>query len=116
MLVVDTDGTLQQVDSLKISYAGAPETGLTVFDHRFDDALLHPGVVARQIGRAALSATCQTCAVRDICGGGGYAHRYREGHGYLNPSVYCPDLLKLISHIGRTVQHDLALAQPARSR
>ncbi|SFN86775.1 FxsB family cyclophane-forming radical SAM/SPASM peptide maturase [Actinomadura madurae] len=116
MLVVDTDGTLQQVDTLKISYAGAPETGLTVFDHRFDDALLHPGVVARQIGRASLSDTCQKCAVRDICGGGGYAHRYREGSGYLNPSVYCPDLLKLISHIGRTVQHDLALAQPARSR
>lgn len=111
MLVVDTDGTLQQVDTLKISYAGAPETGLTVFDHRFDDALLHPGVVARQIGRAALAATCQACGVRDICGGGAYAHRYREGHGYLNPSVYCPDLLRLISHIGRTVQHDLALAQ-----
>ncbi|NKZ06245.1 FxsB family cyclophane-forming radical SAM/SPASM peptide maturase [Actinomadura latina] len=116
MLVVDTDGTLQQVDSLKTSYAGAPETGLTVFDHCFDDALRHPGVVARQIGLAALSATCRTCSVRDICGGGAYAHRYREGHGYLNPSVYCPDLMRLIGHIGRTVQHDLALAQPARSR
>ncbi|MFA1548519.1 FxsB family cyclophane-forming radical SAM/SPASM peptide maturase [Actinomadura chokoriensis] len=116
MLVVDTDGTLQQVDSLKTSYSGAPETGLTVFDHRFEDALWHPGVVARQIGRAALPATCGTCAVRDVCGGGAYAHRYREGRGYLNPSVYCPDLIKLIGHIGRTVRHDLALAQPAGSR
>ncbi|NVI92747.1 FxsB family radical SAM/SPASM domain protein [Actinomadura sp. BRA 177] len=115
MLVVDTDGTLQQVDSLKTSYAGAPETGLTVFDHRFDDALLHPGVVARQIGLAALSATCTTCGIRDVCGGGAYAHRYREGHGYLNPSVYCPDLMKLIGHIERTVQRDLARAQPAQS-
>ncbi len=110
MLVVDTDGTLQQVDSLKTSYAGAPETGLTVFDHPLDDALWHPGVVARQIGRAALPGTCAACAVRDVCGGGAYAHRYREGRGYLNPSVYCPDLLKLIGHIGRTVQRDLALA------
>jgi len=116
MLVVDTDGTLQQVDTLKTSYAGAPETGLTVFDHRFDDAMWHPGVVARQIGLAALAPACRTCAVRDICGGGLYAHRYREGHGYLNPSVYCPDLMKLITHIGRTVQHDLALAQTAQSR
>lgn len=110
MLVVDTDGTLQQVDSLKTSYAGAPETGLTVFDHPLDEALWHPGVVARQIGRAALPGTCAGCAVRDVCGGGAYAHRYREGRGYLNPSVYCPDLLKLIGHIGRTVQRDLALA------
>lgn len=116
MLVVDTDGTLQQVDTLKTSYGGAPETGLTVFGNRFDDAMWHPGVVARQIGAAALSATCGACAVRDICGGGAYAHRYREGRGYLNPSVYCPDLMALISHIGRTVQHDLALAQPAQSR
>ena len=116
MLVVDTDGTLQQVDTLKTSYAGAPETGLNVFAHRFDEAMYHPGVVARQIGLAALAPMCRTCAVRDICGGGLYAHRYREGHGYLNPSVYCPDLLKLITHIGRTVQHDLALAQPAQSR
>jgi uncharacterized protein len=115
MLVVDTDGTLQQVDTLKTSYRGAPETGLNVFDHRFDDAMLHPGVVARQIGLAALAPMCRTCAVRDICGGGLYAHRYREGHGYLNPSVYCPDLMRLIGHIGRTVQHDLALAQPAQS-
>jgi len=113
MLVIDTDGTLQQVDSLKISYAGAPETGLTVFDHSFDDALWHPGVVARQIGPAALAPACRTCGVRDVCGGGAYAHRYREGHGYLNPSVYCPDLMKLIGHIGRTVQRDLVLAQSA---
>ncbi|TDB94864.1 FxsB family cyclophane-forming radical SAM/SPASM peptide maturase [Actinomadura sp. 7K534] len=115
MLVVDTDGTLQQVDTLKTSYAGAPETGLNVFDNGFDDAMWHPGVVARQIGVAALSPTCGTCALRDICGGGAYAHRYRKDHGYLNPSVYCPDLMKLIGHIGRTVQHDLALAQPAQS-
>ncbi|MFA1539811.1 FxsB family cyclophane-forming radical SAM/SPASM peptide maturase [Actinomadura monticuli] len=113
MLVIDTDGTLQQVDSLKVSYAGAPETGLTVFDHRFDEALWHPGVVARQIGSAALAPSCGTCAVRDVCGGGAYAHRYREGQGYLNPSVYCPDLMRLIGHIGRTVQRDLVLAQSA---
>jgi uncharacterized protein len=116
MLVVDTDGTMQQVDTLKTSYAGAPETGLTVFGNGFDEALWHPGVVARQIGAAALSPTCGTCAVRDICGGGAYAHRYREGDGYLNPSVYCPDLMALISHIGRTVQHDLALATAAPGR
>ncbi|MFB4297723.1 FxsB family cyclophane-forming radical SAM/SPASM peptide maturase [Actinomadura sp. NTSP31] len=113
MVVVDTDGTLQQVDTLKTSYAGAPETGLTVFGGSLDDALRHPGVVARQIGADALSDTCKACAIRDICGGGAYAHRYREGRGYLNPSVYCPDLMALISHIGRTVQHDLALAEAA---
>ncbi|RFS86500.1 FxsB family radical SAM/SPASM domain protein [Actinomadura spongiicola] len=108
MLVIDTDGALQQVDSLKTSYAGAPETGLTVHDHAFDDVLWHPGVVARQIGVAALSEPCMRCRARDLCGGGAYPHRYREGDGYRNPSVYCPDLFKLIGHIDRTLRRDLA--------
>jgi uncharacterized protein len=114
-LVIDTDGTLQQVDTLKTSYPGAPETGLSVFDHDFDEVLRHPGVVARQIGLDALSVRCMGCSVRDFCGGGSYAHRYRAGSGYRNPSVYCPDLLKLIHHVGRTVRRDLAAShEPER--
>jgi uncharacterized protein len=108
MIVIETDGTLQQVDTLKTSYPGAPETGLTVFDHDFDDALRHPGVAARQIGLSALCGTCMSCPVRDVCGGGAYAHRYRAGSGYRNPSVYCPDLQHVIRHIGRAVRRDLA--------
>jgi len=108
MIVVETDGTLQQVDTLKTSYAGAPETGLTVLDGDLDEALRHPGVVSRQIGLSALCETCLGCPVRDVCGGGGYVHRYRAGHGYRNPSVYCRDLRKLISHISLTIRQDLA--------
>ncbi|MGH3248417.1 MAG: aKG-HExxH-type peptide beta-hydroxylase, partial [Trebonia sp.] len=33
------------------------------------------------------------------CGGGLYAHRYRTGSGFDNPSVYCGDLEKIISHV-----------------
>jgi HEXXH motif-containing protein len=46
--------------------------------------------------------------VRDVCGGGSYAHRYRPGHGYRNPSVYCRELERLIRHIGGAVHRDLA--------
>ncbi len=108
MVVVETDGTLQQVDTLKTSFHGAPETGLNVFRHSFDAALHHPGVVARQIGVDALCEECQRCPVRDLCGGGAYAHRYREGAGYLNPSVYCSDLFRLVRHIETAVHEDLA--------
>jgi uncharacterized protein len=107
MVVIDTDGSLQQVDTLKTSYAGGPQTGLNVADHDFGEALWHPGVVARQIGPAALSTTCSGCRIRDICGGGAYTHRYRAGDGYRNPSVYCPDLQKLIDHIAGTVRDDV---------
>lgn len=106
LLVVETDGTIEQVDSLKAAYDGAPRTGLNVRDHPFDLALHHPSVVVRQIGIDALSEKCRACPVGDICGGGLYPHRYREGEGFRNPSVYCPDLLKLTTHISRRVLAD----------
>ena len=98
-LVVETDGSIEQVDSLKSCYAGAAETGLDVFRHPFDAALDHPGVAARQAGTAALAAACRACPLLTVCGGGHYAHRYRAGHGFANPSVYCADLQRLIRHV-----------------
>ncbi|MEV8508032.1 FxsB family cyclophane-forming radical SAM/SPASM peptide maturase [Actinoplanes sp. NPDC051475] len=106
-VVVESDGAIELVDSLKASYPGACFTGLTVFDDALDAALDHPGVVARQIGVEALSAACRACPVHAVCGGGHYAHRYRPGDGYLNPSVYCADMLKLIRHISGRILADL---------
>ncbi|WP_426679714.1 FxsB family cyclophane-forming radical SAM/SPASM peptide maturase [Streptomyces krungchingensis] len=98
-VVVETDGSIEQVDSLKSCYEGAAETGLDVFRHSFDDALRHPGVVARQAGSAGLATTCRACPLLSVCGGGHYAHRYRAGHGFANPSVYCADLQRFIRHV-----------------
>lgn len=100
LVVVETDGSYEQVDSLKVAFDGAPETGMNVFDHALDSVGRHPGVVARQQGMAGLCQTCQECPVVGSCGGGLYTHRYREGSGFANPSVYCADLLTLISHVG----------------
>ncbi|MEW1860817.1 FxsB family cyclophane-forming radical SAM/SPASM peptide maturase [Streptomyces sp. NPDC088194] len=97
-VVVETDGAIEQVDSLKSAYEGAAATGLDVFRNSFDDALAHPGVAARQAGLAALGATCRACALVTVCGGGHYAHRYRAGAGFGNPSVYCADLARLVRH------------------
>lgn len=103
-VVVDTDGAIEQVDSLKTAYEGAPATGRDVFRHSFDDVLDHPGVVARQLGPDALAPECRACPVLDVCGGGNYAHRYREREGFRNPSVYCADLERLILHIADRVR------------
>jgi uncharacterized protein len=107
VLVVETDGAVEQADSLKSAYPGACATGLTVHADQFDAALAHPGVVARQIGLRALSDTCRRCPVHTICGGGHYAHRYRAGEGFHNPSIYCADMLRLIRHIVGRVTSDL---------
>jgi uncharacterized protein len=106
--IVDSDGAIEQADSLKSTYPGAAATGLNVLGDAFDAALEHPGIVARQIGTAALSDTCLGCPIHEICGGGHYAHRYRDGEGFRNPSVYCDDLRLLIGHIRQRVNADLA--------
>ena len=99
LAVIETDGSYEQVDSLKAAYDGAPATGLNVFDHSLDVVGQHPGIAARQQGLAGLCHTCQECPVVTSCGGGLYTHRYRAETGFRNPSVYCADLLKLITHI-----------------
>ncbi|MEV6845959.1 FxsB family cyclophane-forming radical SAM/SPASM peptide maturase [Actinoplanes sp. NPDC051411] len=115
VVVVETDGTLEQVDSLKSAYQGAAATGLSVAAHPFDAALDHPGIVARQIGELALGETCRSCPSHRVCGGGHYAHRYRAGEGFRNPSVYCADMLKLIAHVAGRATADLQrLAEPPR--
>ncbi|WP_051872175.1 FxsB family cyclophane-forming radical SAM/SPASM peptide maturase [Streptomyces sclerotialus] len=97
-VVVETDGSIEQVDSLKSAYEGAAATGLDVFRHSFDEALAHPGIAARHAGAAALAPVCRACPLVRVCGGGQYAHRYRHGSGFTNPSVYCADLQRLIRH------------------
>lgn len=106
-VVVETDGALAQVDSLRAAFHGAPATGLHVDRNSFDDALRIPEIAARQLGYKALSAKCQQCDIWRICGGGLYSHRYRPGYGFANPSVYCPDLMRLIGHINDKVRADI---------
>lgn len=106
-LVIDTDGSFQQADMLKSTAPGAPETGLSVFDHTVDDVLEHPGIRARQAGLDALADTCRQCALVRICGGGDYTHRFGTDDGFRHPSVYCPDLQRFIRHVAGRVRSDL---------
>ena len=99
LLVIDTDGAWEQADSLKTAFDGAPRTGMGVRSHSVDEAAQHSGLTARRGGLAALSATCRSCRVVRICGGGMYAHRYKSRTGFANPSVYCLDLKELIEQI-----------------
>lgn len=108
IVVIETDGAVELADNLKVAYHGAAMTGLNVTRNPLDEALLLPGVVARQLGERSLCPRCRACDIRRVCGAGLYAHRYRPGTGFYNPSVYCPDLIKLIGHIRETMRADIA--------
>ncbi|GAA1753981.1 hypothetical protein GCM10009681_26360 [Luedemannella helvata] len=108
LITVETDGTLEQGDVLKVTRPGGPATGLHIGWDSFDDYLAHPAVLARQAGVAGLSEVCRACPVVRICGGGHYAHRYRSHNGFDNPSVYCADLASFIGHVAGRLATDLA--------
>ncbi len=108
MVVVETDGGIEQSDILKSSYHGAGATRMHVLSDPFDAVLRHPAIAARQIGELALAPTCHACDLVSVCGGGLYAHRYNLTDGFMGPSVYCPDLYRLITHIHAKVARDVA--------
>ncbi|MEU5715234.1 radical SAM/SPASM protein FxsB, inactivated metallohydrolase extension form [Streptomyces sp. NPDC020403] len=110
LVVVETDGQLEQVDSLKTAYEGAAATGFDVFSHSFDEVAAHPGVRARQLGLAGVSETCRRCPVVRSCGGGLYAHRYSSAREFDNPSVYCADLEALVRGISARTASSVAPA------
>jgi uncharacterized protein len=114
MVVIETDGSIEQSDILKSAYQSAAETRLHVLTDSLDRALLHPSIVARQIGEQALSLTCRSCDIVSTCGGGLYAHRYSPTAGFAEPSVYCPDLYRLITYIRARCEPDLARLRGSR--
>ncbi|WP_328601225.1 FxsB family cyclophane-forming radical SAM/SPASM peptide maturase [Actinomadura physcomitrii] len=113
--VVETDGSIEQVDSLKSAYDGAARTSLHVSRDTFDQTLMLPAIAARQIGRRALSAQCSECSVSGICGAGLYPHRYRAGTGFANPSIFCNDLFRIIDHIAGRVRADVGRLRESRT-
>ncbi|MFK4099646.1 FxsB family cyclophane-forming radical SAM/SPASM peptide maturase [Streptomyces sp. NPDC019531] len=114
LAVIETDGALEQADSLKTAYDGAPGTGMNVSANSLDEMAAHPGIVARQLGLDGLCETCRGCPVVSSCGGGLYAHRYRSGSGaggFMNPSVYCADLKQLITGIRDREARRMSMSQ-----
>ncbi len=105
LLVIETDGAFEQADSLKTAFDGAPATGMDVFGNSIDEVAANTGIAARQGGLAVLCETCRGCPVVQSCGGGLFAHRYRSGSGFDNPSVFCADLTKLIEHVRGRATH-----------
>ncbi|MFQ6146585.1 FxsB family cyclophane-forming radical SAM/SPASM peptide maturase [Streptomyces seoulensis] len=102
-VVIESDGSIEAVDTLRSVEEGASRLGLDVLRHSFDEALSHPKLLHRQHGKEALAEQCRACPLVDVCGGGYLPHRFGEAHGYQNPSVYCGDLEYLI----RRVQNSL---------
>jgi uncharacterized protein len=107
LIVVETNGQLEAVDSLKSTFEGATSLGYAVDSHTFDQVAVDLRVRSRQLGADALSETCRRCSIVHVCGGGYVPHRYARANGFDNPSVYCADLQRIIHHIHQRLEAEL---------
>ena len=99
-LVVETDGNIEVIDSMKACGNAFTKNHLNVRADEFADIIqTNLGRVYFKNGMHQLSDKCQKCPIRDICKGGRLVHRYSEANGFNNPSIYCKDLVKIIAHI-----------------
>lgn len=99
LLVIETDGGIEPVDVLKICGPSFTKTGLNVARNEISDVYSVELASLYFKGAKATCPTCQACPVFSVCGGGYLPHRYSSRNGFNNPSVYCRDLMKLITHI-----------------
>jgi uncharacterized protein len=100
---IDSDGSIEPVDSLKACGDGFTELGLNIMKDPIEAIYDHPLFQAAIAGQDGLCRTCQVCPLHDVCGGGYLPHRYSHANGFANPSVYCRDIWKLTTHILDTV-------------
>jgi uncharacterized protein len=103
VLVLETNGEYEAVDVLKCCGDGFTKTGVNVSNATINEALSTPLAHAYYMSHKYLPKKCVACPVNEICGAGYIPHRYKKGKGFNNPSIYCNDLLKLITHIQQRI-------------
>lgn len=99
-LVVDTDGSIQPNDALRICENGITNTEANVCGDGFDDLARKAPLAHRLLVQGVpLSATCQACNEVAVCGGGYVPHRYSRRNEFDNPSAWCEDIKLLLAHL-----------------
>jgi uncharacterized protein len=112
IVTIDTDGSIEPVDSLRASADGLTSLGLYIQKDPLAALYEKEAFQVALAGRKGLSEQCLKCPFMDTCGGGYLPHRYSSGNGFRNPSVYCRDLWKLINHITDTVVAEMSKSPP----
>src|ERR1044072_5199477 len=103
LLVIESNGSIEPAGSLKICGNGFTKQGVSILNNGIDDAMTRELVEMYYNSHQHLSPKCSRCMIKDVCGGGLFASRYRSLSGFLTPSVYCLDWMKLITNIQNAV-------------
>jgi uncharacterized protein len=100
ILVIDTDGAVKKNDTLKSSPLGdAFDANWSLGHESLTRIAASEEFTAYHLTQRPSSQTCLACSHLRVCGGGMVAHRFKEGAGYDNPTVFCADQKRLISRM-----------------
>ena len=98
-VAVETDGSIQGIDQLRICGDGLTGTALSVHHNGFGEIARANPLHASILGGVPLPTGCRACPEADTCAGGYLPHRYSKARQFDNPSVWCADLLALFKHV-----------------
>lgn len=105
-IMIESDGELQPLDSLRICGDAFTSTGINVRDSSVATLYMHPLYQECIEADERVPEECLSCQVRDICGGGLMTHRWGRGNRFLNPSVHSSSIRAVLEHIRSVVSRD----------
>jgi len=109
LMVIETDGSYEAGDSLKICGPSFTKANTNVHNHEIDEGLNTDLATLYFKSHNSLCRECSSCKIRSICGAGYLPHRYSTSNSFNNTSVYCMDLTRLITHIQNRIVDSLSV-------
>ncbi|WP_351010264.1 cyclophane-forming radical SAM/SPASM peptide maturase YhhB [Shewanella sp. S1-58-MNA-CIBAN-0166] len=109
LLSIETDGSYHDLDVLKVTQDGATKLKGNVHDTPIAEVALSSAIEQHRcyLRKEGLAEVCQTCSIVDICGGGSLPHRFGK-NGFVNPTVYCNEMKRLVTHIKSRLEEHLS--------
>ena len=99
ILVIETDGSINKNDTLKVAHKAADRferTGWSILENNLLDIVHSPDYAEYYRQQRPTARACRSCPEFGVCGGGMVAHRWSDDREFDNPTVFCADQLLLI--------------------
>ncbi len=109
--VIETNGGIEVADSMRACYEGITRNGYNVHTNNIEDIFADPLFDVYYHAHEMVAEQCLNCPVYDFCGGGFLGSRYAYDNGFDNPTIYCKDIVRLVSFI----QNDMINGLPAET-
>jgi uncharacterized protein len=107
--IIETNGGIEVADSLRACYEGITRNDINVHTHNIEDIFSDRVFDIYYHAHEMVCEKCLNCPVYDFCGGGFLGNRFANQNGFDNPTIYCKDIIRLVSFI----QNDFIDGLPA---